>query len=175
VLVLGLGGIGQQVARLCGALGMRVLGVKRTTGPREGVTVHPLSVLADVIGEADHIVVTLPGTRHTEGLLDAALLARTKRGVTVVNVGRGTVIDETALVDALKTGQVGFAALDVFAVEPLPDDSPLWDLPNVLISPHTAALDVLEERRIAEQFCANLRAFLDAAPMSNLVDPEQGY
>ncbi len=175
VLVLGLGGIGQQVARLCGALGMRVLGVKRTAGPLEGVTVHPLSVLADVIGEADHIVVTLPGTRHTEGLLDAALLARTKRGVTVVNVGRGTVIDEPALVDALKTGQVGFAALDVFAVEPLPDDSPLWDLPNVLISPHTAALDVLEERRIAEQFCANLRAFLDAAPMSNLVDPEQGY
>lgn len=175
VLVLGLGGIGQQVARLAGAVGMKVLGVKRTAGPVEGVQVHPMSALPDVIGEADHIVVTLPGTRHTDGLLDARLLAGAKRGVTLVNVGRGTVVDEPALVDALKTGQVGFAALDVFAVEPLPSDSPLWDLPNVLISPHTAALDVREEERIAEQFCENLRAFLDASPMTNLVDPDQGY
>ncbi len=175
VLVLGLGGIGLQVARLAGALGMRVLGVKRTPEAVEGVEVHPTSALADVIGEADHVVVTLPGTRHTEGLLDAQLLARAKRGVTVVNVGRGTVVDEPALVDALKTGQVGFAALDVFAVEPLPHDSPLWDLPNVLISPHTAALDVREEERIAELFCQNLRAFLDGAPMVNIVDADQGY
>ncbi|MGV1008136.1 MAG: D-2-hydroxyacid dehydrogenase [Dermatophilaceae bacterium] len=175
VLVLGLGGIGQQVTRLAGALGMRVLGVKRTPGTLDGVEVHPIGALADVIGAADHIVVTLPGTRHTDGLLDAPMLARAKPGVTLVNVGRGTVVDEPALVDALKTGQVGFAALDVFAVEPLPSDSPLWDLPNVLISPHTAALDEREEQRIAELFCQNLRAFLDGRPLCNLVDIDEGY
>ena len=79
----------------------------------------------------------------------------------MVNVGRGTVIDEPALIDALHTGQVGFAALDVFATEPLPDDSPLWSLPNVLISPHTAALSKHEDRRIAEVFCDNATRLLD--------------
>lgn len=175
VVVLGLGGIGQQVARLCGALGMRVIGVSRSAAPVDGVEVHHVDALPELVGSADHIVVTLPGTPHTDGLLGADLLARVKPGVTVVNVGRGTVIDEAALIDALRDGRVGFAALDVFATEPLPAGSPLWDEPNVLVSPHTAALDVREEERIAELFCANLRAFLDGRPMTNVVDAEQGY
>lgn len=175
VLVLGLGGIGEQVARLSRALGMRVLGASRSATPLDGVEVHKVSDLADIVGQADHIVVTLPGTPHTQGLVDAALLDRAKPGVTVVNVGRGTVIDEPALVAALQDGRVGFAALDVTAVEPLPGDSPLWDLPNVLISPHTAALDAREEERICDQFCDNLRAFLDGRPLINVVDPAAGY
>jgi len=154
---------------------MRVLGVSRRGEAVEGVSTYAVGDLADIIGEADHIVVTLPGTRHTEGLLDAAMLARAKPGVTVVNVGRGAVIDEAALIEALRSGQVGFAALDVTAVEPLSADSPLWDLPNVVLSPHTAALDHREEDRIAELFCANLRAFLAGEPLVNVVDPAHGY
>lgn len=175
VLVLGLGGIGEQVARLSRALGMRVLGASRSGSPVEGVESHKVGDLPAIIGEADHIVVTLPGTPHTQGLLGDDLLSRAKPGVTVVNVGRGTVIDEPALVAALTDGRVGFAALDVTAVEPLPADSPLWDLPNVLISPHTAALDAREEERIADQFCDNLRAYLDGRPLVNVVDPTKGY
>lgn len=175
VLVLGLGGIGEQVARLCGALGMRVLGASRSAAPVDGVEVHRVADLPQIIGEADHVVVTLPGTAQTEGLLGADLLAHVRKGVTVVNVGRGTVIDEPALIKALQDGRVGFAALDVTAVEPLPAESPLWDLPNVLLSPHTAALDAREEERIADQFCDNLRAFLAGEPMINVVDPAAGY
>lgn len=175
VLVLGLGGIGTEVARLSSALGMTVLGVSRSGSPVEGVEVHRTADLRDVIGRADHVVVTLPGTPETEGLVNADVLAAARRGVTVVNVGRGTVIDEDALVDALRSGQVGFAALDVFATEPLPADSPLWDLPNVLVSPHTAALDEREEERIADQFCGNLRAFLAGDDLINVVDTRAGY
>ena len=176
VLVAGLGGIGQQVAKRCKALGMKVLGVKRSVGEVPGVDeVHSLDDLAEVVGRADHIVFTLPGTPQTEKLADAALLARAKPGVTVVNVGRGTVIDQDALIDALRSGQVGFAALDVFEREPLEDDSPLWDLDNVLVSPHSGGLDSKEDERICEIFCDNLRAYLAGRPLANVVDPGLGY
>lgn len=176
VLVVGLGGIGLEVARRAQALGMRVLGVRRNPEPVEHVDeVHATDDLAEVIGQADHVVITLPGTAQTEGLVDADLLNRAKPGFTLVNVGRGTVVDEAALVDALRSGQVGYAALDVFATEPLPADSPLWDLETVLVSPHTAALDVREEERIADLFVDNLHRFLAGEPMRNVVDPEFGY
>lgn len=176
VLVIGLGGIGAEVASRCAALGMRVLGTRRHPEPVPGVDeVHAVEELPDIIGQADHVVVTLPGTAHTANLLGAKLLSRTKRGVTVVNVGRGTVIDEAALVESLRSGQVGLAVLDVFATEPLPADSPLWDLDNVIVSPHSAALDAREDEQICDLFCENLRAFLDGRPLANVVDPELGY
>ena len=176
VLIAGLGGIGQQVAARCKALGMTVLGVKRSVSPVDNVDeVHALDDLAAIIGRADHIVLTLPGTEQTEHLVNAELLAKTKPGVTVVNVGRGTVIDEGALIDALRTEQVGFAALDVFEREPLEADSPLWDLDNVLISPHSGGLDSKEDERICEIFCRNLRAYLAGRPMDNVVDSRLGY
>ncbi|HVK44982.1 MAG TPA: D-2-hydroxyacid dehydrogenase [Micropruina sp.] len=176
VLIAGLGGIGQQVAARCKALGMTVLGVKRSVSPVDNVDeVHALDDLAAIIGRADHIVLTLPGTEQTEHLVNAELLAKTKPGVTVVNVGRGTVIDEGALIDALRTEQVGFAALDVFEREPLEADSPLWDLDNVLISPHSGGLDSKEDERICEIFCRNLRAYLAGRPMDNVVDTRLGY
>jgi len=93
----------------------------------------------------------------------------------VVNVGRGTVIDEPALVAALEAGQVGFAALDVFAVEPLPADSPLWSMPNVLVSPHSAALSGQEDWRIAELFCDNTTRLLDGRPLRNVIDTVEFY
>ncbi len=176
VLVAGLGGIGQQVAKRCKALGMTVLGVKRRVDEVENVDeVHALDDLKSIVGRADHIVLTLPGTAQTEKLIGADVLALTKPGVTIVNVGRGTVIDEDALIDALRSGQVGFAALDVFAVEPLPAESPLWDFDNVLVSPHSGGLDSREDERICEIFCDNLRAYLAGRPLANVVDPALGY
>ena len=175
-LVVGLGGIGQQVAKRCKALGMTVLGIKRSVCDGDTVDeVHTLDDLPSIVGRADHIIVTLPGTAQTEKLLNADVFAAAKRGVTVVNVGRGTVIDQAALVDALRSGQVGFAALDVFEREPLETDSPLWDMENVLVSPHSGGLDHREDERICDLFCENLRAYLDGAPMRNVVDAALGY
>lgn len=176
VLIAGLGGIGQQVAKRCKALGMTVLGVKRQVSEVENVDeVHALADLDAIVGRADHIVLTLPGTAQTEKLIDAHLLGLAKPGVTVVNVGRGTVIDQNALIDALGSGQVGFAALDVFEREPLEADSPLWDLPNVLVSPHSGGLDHKEDERICDIFCDNLRLYLAGRPLHNVVDPGLGY
>jgi len=176
VLVVGLGGIGKQTARLLKALGATVLGVKRTVEPVEFVDeVFPITALPQLVGRADAIVFTLPGTDATTGLYDADLIAATKVGATVVNVGRGSVIDESALIDGLVSGPLGSAFLDVVAVEPLPAESPLWDLPNVVISPHTAALNDAEDRRIAELFAENLRRFLAGEELINVVDPAEFY
>lgn len=176
ILVIGLGGIGAEVARKLSALGARVIGTSRRAVEVEGVDelIHPDNI-SSVIGRVDAIVVTLPGTAETEKMLGAELLAEVKPGVTVVNVGRGTVIDEEALAAALTDGRVGFAALDVFAAEPLSPESVLWDMPNVLVSPHTAALNSAEERRIAELFARNATAFLDGERMRNIVNTVQFY
>ncbi len=176
VLVVGLGGIGAQTARLLKGLGATVLGVKRTIEPMDHVDeVHTVDDLPELVGRADAIVFTLPGTDATAGLYDAELIAATKPGAVIVNVGRGTVIDESALIDGLTDGPLGSAYLDVVAFEPLPAASPLWDLPNVVISPHTAALNDAEDRRIAELFAENLRRFLAGDALINVVQPGQFY
>jgi phosphoglycerate dehydrogenase-like enzyme len=176
VLVVGLGGIGGETARLLKCLGATVLGVKRTVGPVDHVDeVHPISALPVLVGRADAIIFTLPGTAATAGLYDAALIAATKPGAVIVNVGRGTVIDEPALIHGLTQGPLGSAYLDVTAVEPLSVDSPLWDLPNVVISPHTAALSSKEDERIAQLFARNLVLFLAGRPMINVVTPGEFY
>src|SRR6478735_6480157 len=176
VLIVGLGGIGVETARLLKGFGATVLGVKRTAEPVPNVDeVHGTAALPELVARADAIVVTLPGTAATTGLIGTNLLRAAKPGVVVVNVGRGTVIDEPALVDALRTGQVSSAYLDVFAQEPLPDGSPLWSLPNVVISPHTAALNDAEDRRIAELFADNLRRYLAAEPLRNVMDTKDFY
>ena len=176
VLIVGLGGIGSETARLLKGLGATVLGVKRTAEPVEDVDeVGTVSALPELIARADAMVITLPGTDATAGLIGADLLASAKPGIVVVNVGRGTVVDEPALIDALRSGRVSSAYLDVFAQEPLPADSALWDLPTVLISPHTAALSSAEDRRIAELFADNLRRFLDGAPLRNVMDTRDFY
>lgn len=176
VLVVGLGGIGAATARLLKGLGATVLGVKRTVGPVDSVDeVHPVSALRELVGRADAIVFTLPGTESTAGLYDAELIAATKPGAVIVNVGRGSVIDEPALIAGLSSGHLRSAFLDVVAAEPLPADSPLWDLSNVVIAPHTAALNEAEDRRIAELFAENLRRFLAGSDLINVVDPAEFY
>jgi phosphoglycerate dehydrogenase-like enzyme len=176
VLVIGLGGIGRRVVELLAPFGGTILGTSRRSVTVDGVdeVVHP-NQLVEVAGRVDAAISTLPGTDATAGLLGADFFAALKPGATVVNVGRGTVIDEAALIDALNTGRVGFAALDVFATEPLPRDSPLWSLPNVLISPHTAALSKHEDRRIAEVFCDNATRLLEGRSLRNVIDTEEFY
>ncbi|MFG2554791.1 NAD(P)-dependent oxidoreductase [Streptomyces sp. NPDC048581] len=116
-----------------------------------------------------------PSAAATEHLLDKGFFDALRPGATVVNVGRGTVVDEAALVDALDSGQVGFAALDVFETEPLPGDSPLWDHDRVLVSPHTAALNAAEDRLIAELFAANATRLLDGQDLLNRVNTVEFY
>ena len=137
VLVLGLGGIGSQVARKLSSLGAQVIGTSRHNNPVEHVDrVVRVEEVASVLPDVDAVVVTLPGTEATEGLLDDEFFSRVRPGSTLVSVGRGSVIDEDALLAALEDGRVSFAALDVFAQEPLPQTSPLWRHPSVLVSPH---------------------------------------
>jgi len=176
VLIVGLGGVGREVARLAKALGMRVVGTSRRDGMVPGVdeTVR-IEALPEAASRADAIVVTLPGTAATERLLGSSFFESVRTGATFVSVGRGTVVDEDALLAALRHGRIGFAALDVVAREPLAADSPLWDMPNVLISPHTAALDPDEERRIAELFADNATRMIDGHPLRNVVDTVEFY
>ena len=176
VLVLGLGGIGRQVAAKLSALGARVWGVSQDDTDVAGVT--RVLTLDEAIADGadiDAVVTTLPGTPATEGLVGQRLLSALRPGATVVNVGRGTVVDESALLGALDSGRVGCAVLDVFAQEPLPADSPLWTHPGVLVSPHTAALTDSEERRIAELFARNATHFLAGTPMTNRINTVEFY
>jgi phosphoglycerate dehydrogenase-like enzyme len=177
LLILGLGAVGEEVARLAKAFGMRVVGINRhgRTDSPDVDEIHPLGALDELLGEADAVVITLPNTTETAGLLDADSIARLKPGSILVNVGRGAVIDEPALIEALRAQRLRGAALDVFATEPLPADSPLWELPNVLVSPHTAALSIHENERIVELFVQNLGRYLAGQEFLNRVDTSAFY
>jgi len=178
LVLVGLGEIGREVARLGKALGMRTVGVRRRPGsapPPFTDEVHGADRLPELAGRADAMVVSLPLTGETAGLLDRATIERLPPACIFVNVGRGGVVDEAALLDALRERRIAGAVLDVFATEPLPPGSPLWTLPNVLVSPHAAALSEHEDQRIVELFLANLRRFLDGEPLANRVEPGVWY
>jgi phosphoglycerate dehydrogenase-like enzyme len=176
ILVVGLGGIGRRSAERLAALGARVVGVHRHPVEVTGIdSIIPVDQLAHAAATADAIVMALPGTEQTHRLLSREVLAAVKPGITIVNVGRGTTVDEPALIEALADGRVGFAALDVVYSEPLAVDSPLWDLPNVLISAHSAALNANEDRRIAELFAANATRLLNGRPLLNRVNIDEFY
>jgi phosphoglycerate dehydrogenase-like enzyme len=172
LFVVGVGAIGVEAARLAKALGMRVVGFRRTSGPPPPWTdeVYGPDRLRELVDRADALVVTLPLTEETAGLIDAATIAHMRPECVFVNVGRGGVVDEAALADALRDGRLAGAALDVFQREPLPPDSPLWGLQNVLVSPHGAALSAHENQRIVALFCDNLRRFLTGEPLINTVE-----
>ena len=176
LLVAGLGGIGTEVARRAAALDMRVIGTRRSS--REGPEFVDYVGLADELpklaGEADFIVNALPLTRETTRLFDSDFFAAAKRGVTFVNVGRGGTVDHDALVAALRSGQVRGAALDVTDPEPLPPEHPLWQLDNVLITPHVAGAGGNRERQKI-LLLENLRRFQRGGALLNVVDPERGY
>jgi phosphoglycerate dehydrogenase-like enzyme len=157
-IVVGTGRIGGRIARLCKALGMRVIGVRRD--PTQGVDgadeVHGFRDLPRLAPRADFLVLACPLTDETRNLVDAAVLAAMKPTARVVNVARGRVVDEPALVAALREGRIGGAALDVTADEPLPQDSPLWDMPQVLITPHTAGETHSYEDNVLDMMMENI-------------------
>ncbi len=174
--ILGLGTIGREVARRAAAFGLRVWGTRRTPAPAAGAErVFPPDGLDEVLRVSDVLAVTLPLTRETRGLLGARELGRLPRGAFVVNVGRGGLIDEAALAAGLREGRLGGAGLDVFADEPLPETSPLWTVPNLIITPHVAGDFPGYMDRIVPLFCENLRRYLAGQPLANVVDPARGY
>ena len=171
LLVIGLGAIGSEVARLARALGLRTIGVRRSPA-RAGDPVdelHPPSRLADLLPRADWVVLACPLTEETRRIIGKGELELLRPGAHLLNVGRGELVDETALVEALRSGRLGGAYLDVFEEEPLPPGSPLWDLPNLLLSPHDAAAAQGNRRRQAEAFLRNLVHFGRGEPLENEV------
>lgn len=176
LVVLGLGDLGQNVARRAKAFGMRVIGVKRTPGEVDGVDrVVTLEAIDSVLPEADHLAITLPLTPATRGLLDRRRLALLPKGAFVYNIGRGAIIDEEALVEALHSGHLGGAGLDVFVKEPLPAGHPLWTFENVLITPHLGANTPRDHDIAADIFIPNWRRWRSGEPLENLVDLRLGY
>lgn len=173
--VVGLGSIGQEVARLGRCFGMRTMGAKRTT---EGTAPDTLGVealfpwtdLNPLLAQADFVVISCPHTPETEGLIGDAELSAMKEGAVLINIARGAILDEPALIRALHSGHLGGAALDVTAAEPLPSDSPFWDMPRVLISPHSGSNVDSENRALTELFCDNLRSYLANEPLRNVLD-----
>jgi phosphoglycerate dehydrogenase-like enzyme len=182
--IVGLGSIGRRVAELAGAFGARVVATRRSAGSRSpgdagdellGVEVLAADRLADLLGRSDFIVLALPLLPDTEGMFDERVLAQVKPGGWLINVARGRLIDERALVRALREGPLGGAVLDAFVDEPLPGSSPLYNLPNVIITPQTAWSSGRALDRSIELFCDNLARFAHGEELLNLVDPVAGY
>ena len=180
LLIVGVGKIGQELARLAQALRMKVIGIKRSIDGVDPAAlfldqVHTLDRLHQLLPQAEYLALITPHTPETEQMIGAAELALLPRGAILINIGRGALIDEPALIDALRLGHLGGAALDVFAEEPLPASSPLWELPNVLVSPHSGGTSDRENERIVDLFCDNLHRWLADQPLRNVFDPERLY
>ena len=173
VLVVGAGHVGSSFAKLCQALGARTVGLKRSVaGPVEGFDeVHTMDALDSLLPQADVVALVLPHSAQTAGLMNADRIARMKDDAILLSAGRGSVLDQDALVQAMKTGKLWGAALDVTDPEPLPKDSPLWDVPDLLLTPHVAGGMRLEitRRRCVEMAQENLRRYLAGEPLKNLV------
>lgn len=176
LVIAGLGHSGQAVAARAKALGMTVLGTRARPEPMRNVDeVHGPDRLHALLGRADFVAVSTPLTPATTGLIGAAEIAAMKPGVILADVSRGGVVDQAALARALVSGHVAAAALDVFETEPLPADSPLWDMENVLVSPHCSAVHADWEKASFEMFLANLGRWLRGEALRNIVDPARGY
>jgi phosphoglycerate dehydrogenase-like enzyme len=167
--VLGMGPIGAESARLAGEFGMRVIGMRRRVVGDEPCETWTLDRLHELLPQLDALVLALPLTDDTRRIIGADELAMLPAGAHVVNVGRGELIDEAALIDALRSGQVGAAALDVTEVEPLPTESPLWDLPNVIITPHSSGATTSNRRRATEYFVEEFARFVRGEPLQREV------
>jgi phosphoglycerate dehydrogenase-like enzyme len=175
--IVGLGAIGNPLARLAKSLGMRVVGVHEHPERKSEVAdaVYGFDELDQALSAGDFIVLAVPVTPKTRHLMNAERLGRLKPDAYLINVGRGVLIDEAALVDALRARRFGGAALDVTAEEPLPSESPLWGVENILITPHIAGLTEKMWERHYEHYTRNLRHFLEGKPLLWVVDKEKGY
>jgi len=173
--IVGLGAVGSHVARVAKHLGMKVVGLDRHgfLFDQDSLPLDeffPISRLHEALPLAEHLVLIAPHTPETEGMIGGEELALLPEGAVFINIARGALVDEVALADALRSGHLAGAGLDVFAEEPLPENSPLWDMPNVLISPHSASTSDRENGRITDLFCKNLRRYLAGRPLLNLLD-----
>lgn len=176
VAIVGAGGIGQAIARLCRAFGMQVLASRANLQPTPYVDrLYGTDELLEMASQAEWLVITVPLTDRTEGLIDANVLDALPVGARLINVSRGRVIDETALLAALATGRLAGAGLDVTAMEPTPADSPLWRHPNVLITPHVSSIAVNASGAAFELFVRNAHSFQAGLPLENVVDFRLGY
>ncbi|HYO87007.1 MAG TPA: D-2-hydroxyacid dehydrogenase [Candidatus Limnocylindrales bacterium] len=190
--IVGYGSIGREVARLAVSAGMTVLAAKRdimhpeqspkyaepgTGDPTSGLPdrLYPMQAIASMAKDCDFLVVACPLTRLTRHLINEEVLAAMKQTAVLINVARGPVVDEPALISALAAGRIGGAALDVFEEEPLPATSPLWNLPNVILSPHVAGIRADYHQQAAAVFAENLRRYLENDPLLNQVNREREY
>lgn len=169
MLLIGAGAIGGHIAAVARAIGLRVLAVRRSAA-RDGDPAHethPPSALASLLPRADWLVIACPLTPETRGLIDARAIASLPAGAHLINIGRGEVVDQPKMVEALACGRLAGAYLDVFDPEPLPPESPLWSMPNVIVSPHDAASAAGNDRRVFELFCRNLAAWQQGIALVN--------
>jgi phosphoglycerate dehydrogenase-like enzyme len=171
-VIIGVGGIGSEAARHCAHFGMRVIGVdaRREDVPEGVATIVRPDDLDSVLPEADFVIMTIPHTPQTEGLMGAEKFMLMKKSAFLINIGRGMTVQLDALVDALRKGEIAGAGLDVYEQEPLPADHPLWGMPNVILTPHTAAYGPYLDDRRTEVLMDNARRFAEGKPLRNLVD-----
>ena len=176
-VVVGIGGIGAETARLCSEFGMAVIGVDpRVAESTPGVSeVHRPEALDEVLPRGDFVIVTVPETPETQGMFGKEQFLRMKSDAFLINIGRGATVVLDDLVDALRAGQLAGAGLDVFQVEPLPSDHPLWSMPGVLITPHVAGRGPYLEDRRTELFLENCQRFNEGRPLRNVVDKAQWF
>ena len=178
--IVGYGNIGKEVARLAKAFGMRVIASKRNPAGADPASlgvdaVFGSDALHELLGQSDYVCLITPHTPETDGLIGAAEFNAMKDGAVLINIARGAIVQEPALLDALQSGKLAHAALDVAATEPLPADSPLWTQPNVTIYPHSASTGERENHRLVDLFCRNLKRYLAGEPLENELDKLRMY
>lgn len=175
--IIGLGRVGRDVARLAKAFDMRVIGNRRDPTKEIDYIDHlyPPKEITPLLRHADFLLLAVPHTPETQTLIGEAEINTLPKGAALINIARGAVVDQQALIAALQDKHLSGAALDVFEVEPLPPDSPLWAMPNVIISPHSASTAETENAKITRIFCDNLKAYLVGKPLSNVLDIERLY
>ena len=176
--LVGLGRIGNEIAKKAKCFGMKVIATRRTSSAPKPDYVDKLvspENLEELLADSDFVIIQIPLTKDTEGMFGEKELRRMKRTAYLVNASRGKIIKEDELIEALKEGWIAGAALDTFATEPLPEDSPLWNMQNVIITPHVAGLTPRYMERLTDLFCENLRRFMNDEPLFNVVDKSRGY
>ena len=173
VLLIGVGAIGRTFAGYARAFGLKVIGVRRSPAVRQDPVdeLHPPSKLHELLPRADWIVIACPLTKETRNMIDAAAFQRMRVGARLVNIARGEIVDENALIEALRSSRLAGAHLDAHVQEPLPPESPLWDMPNVIVSPHNASASTGNEKRAAEMFIGNFGRWIRGEPLYNVQRP----
>ena len=175
-IIFGLGNIGKRIAAVCRCMGMKVIAVKRDATAADNVDkVVAASDFKAALKEADYAISALPYTKETHHLFSKETFSAMKSSAFFINIGRGSVVDENALTEALKSKQIGGAALDVFETEPLPETSELWSMESAIITPHSAGFTTKYVDRFVDIFCENLKAYVKGERLPNLVDREKGY